>query len=230
MKAVAQRERDELETSDVSPIQPPRVMRELAARLEPDDVVISDASFSAGWIATHVPAKKAGRRFIYARGQGGLGYAVPAALGAAAALPDSRVITVSGDGGFGYAIGELATHVQQRIRSINIVLNNGTLGWLAMWQRLFFDGLQQSVDLSGPDFAVVAGGLGLKGIRVDEPDRLAGAMDEAFTCDAPVVMDVRIDPDATPIHSYRRRLAEGRTYPRPGTVYQLPPWRRSPSL
>ena len=44
------------------------------------------------------------------------------------------------------------------------------------------------------------------------------------------VLDVRIDPGATPIPSYRRRLDEGKTYPRPGTVYQLPQWRRSPDL
>ena len=222
--------RSESETSDAVPINPARVMRELSERLGGEDVVISDASFSAGWIAAHIPAWTEGRHFLFARGQGGLGYAVPAAIGAALGRPNARVITVSGDGGFSYAVGELATHVQQRLRTINIVLNNGTLGWLSMWQKMFFDGLQQSVDLSGPDFAVVAGGLGIRGIRVDEPDQLAGAMEEAFASDLPVVMDVRVDPNATPIHSYRRRLAEGKSYPRPGTVYQLPPWRRSPSL
>jgi acetolactate synthase I/II/III large subunit len=230
VKAAASASRREQETSTATPIEPPRVMHELAQRLRADDVVISDASFSAGWIASHIPAARASRDFLFARGQGGLGYAVPAALGAAAARPSAHIVTVSGDGGFGYAIGELATHVQQGVRSVNVVLNNGTLGWLSMWQRMFFDGLQQSVDLSGPDFAVVAGGLGLKGIRVDDPDDLPAAMEEAFASVAPVVMDVRIDPNATPIHSYRRRLAEGRSYARPGTVYQLPPWRRSPSL
>jgi acetolactate synthase-1/2/3 large subunit len=42
------------------------------------------------------------------------------------------------------------------------------------------------------------------------------------------VVEVRVDPAATPIHSYRRRLEQGGTHPRPGTVYQLPAWRRSP--
>src|SRR4029077_16647063 len=99
--------------------------------------------------------------------------------------------------------------------------------------RLFFDGLRQSVDLEGegvaPDFAAVAGGLGCEGIRVERPEDLADALDAAFAATRPVVLDVRTDPLATPIHSYRRRLAEGKSYPRPGTVYQLPPWRRSPA-
>lgn len=103
-----------------------------------------------------------------------------------------------------------------------------------MWQGKFFGGLRQTVDLAEaggePDFAVVGGGLELKGLRVDTPGALAAAMDEAFSCDRPVVLDVRVDPDATPIHSYRRRLDEGKSYPRPGTIYQLPPWRRSPDV
>jgi acetolactate synthase-1/2/3 large subunit len=231
-KNAAGRQRSELEGSDAVPINPPRVMRELASRINPDDVVVSDASFSAGYIASHIPARRPGRDFLFARGQGGLGYSVPAAIGAAAARPDSRVITVSGDGGFSYAIGELATHAQHGLRTVNVVLNNGTLGWLAIWQRLFFDGLRESVDLEGegvsPNFAEAARGLGCEGIRVEQPDDLADALDAAFAATRPVVVDVRTDPMATPVHSYQRRLAEGKSYPRPGTVYQLPPWRRSP--
>jgi len=60
---------------------------------------------------------------------------VPAALGAAVARPGDRVVTVSGDGGFDYAIGELATQALHGLRTISLVLNNGTLAWLAMCQR-----------------------------------------------------------------------------------------------
>jgi acetolactate synthase I/II/III large subunit len=233
-KKLGAADRAEIESSDAVPILPARVMRELAARIGPDDVVVSDASFSAGWIASHIPARTAGRGFLFARGQGGLGYAVPAAIGAAAARPESRVITVSGDGGFSYAIGELATHALHGLRTVNIVLNNGTLAWLAIWQRLFFEGLRQSVDLEGeaggPNFAQVASGLGCEGIRIEQPAELGDSLDAAFAATRPVVVDVRTDPMATPVHSYRRRLAEGKSYPRPGTVYGLPPWRRSPGL
>ena len=220
------------EASDAVPIAPQRVMAELAARLGAGDVVVSDASFSAGWIAAHVPARRAARDFLFARGQGGLGYAVPAAIGAAAARPADRVVTVSGDGGFSYALGELATHAQLGSRTTHIVLNNGSLGWLAMWQRMFFDGLRQSVDLEGPSarpaFAEAARSLGCAGFGVDSPADIGEALDAALATDGPAVVEVRVDPAATPIHSYRRRLEQGGTHPRPGTVYQLPAWRRSP--
>jgi acetolactate synthase I/II/III large subunit len=221
------------ERSDAAPLLPQRVMRELAERLREGDVVISDASFSAGWVAAHLPARRAGRDFLFARGQGGLGYAVPAAIGAAAARPRDRVITVSGDGGFSYALGELATHAQLGLRSVNIVLDNGALGWLAMWQRMFFEGLRQSVDLRNerlqPSYQGVAEALGCLGLQVERPDGLGDALDAALAADQPAVVAVRTDPSSTPIHSYRRRLAEGKPSPRPGAVYQLPPWRRSPA-
>ncbi|HET7480057.1 MAG TPA: thiamine pyrophosphate-binding protein, partial [Rubrobacteraceae bacterium] len=118
VKAEGQKARDEESGSEGAPLAPQRVMRELDARLAPDDVVISDASFSAGWISAFLPAKEAGRNWIFARGQGGLGYSVPAAIGAASVRPENRVVTISGDGGFYYAIGELATQVQQGQRVI----------------------------------------------------------------------------------------------------------------
>jgi acetolactate synthase-1/2/3 large subunit len=219
------------EASDAVPIQPQRVMGELRPFLAPSDVVVSDASFSAGWIAAHLPAARAGRGFLFARGQGGLGYAVPAAIGAAAARPHDRIVTVSGDGGFSYAVGELATHAMLGTRSVHVVLNNGTLGWLAMWQRMFFDGLTESVDLeserASANFAEAARALGCAGLHVARAVDLADAFEAAFATDGPSVVEVRVDPSATPIHSYRRRLSEGGTHPRPGAVYELIPWRRS---
>ena len=148
------------------------------------------------------------------------------------ARPEGRVVTVSGDGGFSYSIAELASHAQHGLHTVNIVINNGSLAWLAMWQMLFFDGLRQSVDLGAgnqePDFAAAARALGCEGIRVEHPSALPAALDAAFQYSRPVVVDVRADPLATPIHGYARRLKEGGRYPRPGTVYELPPWRRSP--
>lgn len=231
VRSEGQKQRDEEATSEATPLAPQRVMRELSARLAPDDVVISDASFSAGWISSWLPVKRAGRNWIFARGQGGLGYSVPAAIGAASVRPDNRVVTVSGDGGFYYAIGELATHAQEGLRTINVVLNNGTLGWLQMWQEIFFEGLRQSVDLqtpeSQPNFAAAGAAMGCLGIKVETPAELPEAFDRAFAAEGPVVLDVRTDPRATPLHSFRRRLgegAEGRVFGRPGATYELRPW------
>lgn len=115
---------------------------------------------------------------------------------------------------------------------MHVVLNNGTLGWLSMWEQFFFDGLHQSVDLESsrvrPSFAAAARALGCEGISVEDPAKLGGAFDAAFAADGPAVVEVRVDPASTPIHSYRRRMAEGGSHPRPGSAYELRPWLVSP--
>ncbi|MGO4853295.1 thiamine pyrophosphate-binding protein [Phaeovulum sp. W22_SRMD_FR3] len=221
--------------SDQVPVLPPRIMREIAARLEENDIVVSDASFSAGWISGYIPAKKAERQFLFARGQGGLGYAVPGAIGAAATRPDARIVTVAGDGAFSYTIGELATQAQYNQRVVNVVINNGKLGWIQLWQEIYF-GNVQSANLesqgSTPGYAAAAAGLGLLGIYVEKPDEIGPALDRAFAHDGPSVVEVRIDDRATPIHSFKRRMKEqnAKPRPRPGTVYKLRQYKISPDL
>jgi len=222
--------------SDKIPIQPPRVMAEIASRLGPDDVVVSDASFAAGWISGYLLASRPGRNFIFARGQGGLGYSVPGAIGVATVLPQgAHVFTVAGDGGFSYTVGELATQAQYNQPIINVVINNGKLGWINFWQTFYF-GKTISVDLekqgSVPGYAAAATALGLNGIYVDKPDDIGPALDAALEHDGPSVVEIRIDDMATPIHSFKRRLAEPpqTERKRPGTVYKLRAWKISPDL
>lgn len=236
VKKEAADERAREEASDAIPIMPPRVMAAIRERLGEDDVIVSDASFSAGWIAGYIPAKKPARQFLYARGQGGLGYSVPGAIGAATVVPEgARVVTVAGDGGFSYTVGELATMAQYNQRVVNVVINNGKLGWINFWQKFYF-GQTISVDLETqsavPGYAAAASALGLKGIYVDKPDEIEAALDEAFAHDGPSVVEVRIDEMATPIHSFKRRLKEpeDKERKRPGTVYKLRDWKVSPEL
>ena len=172
---------------------------------------------------------------MFARGQGGLGYSVPAAIGAAAARPNARIVTVAGDGAFSYTIGELATQAQYKQKIINVVINNGKLGWIKMWQELYFNNIV-SVELERegmvPGYAAAAQALGLLGIYVEKPNDIGPALDRAFAHDGPSVIEVRIDENATPIHSFKRRLQEKSTSPRvrPGTVYKLRDWKISPNL
>jgi len=222
--------------SDQIPVLPPRVMAEIDKRLGDKDIVVSDASFSAGWISGYIPAREPGRKFLFARGQGGLGYSVPGAIGAAAIAPEgARVVTVAGDGAFSYTIGELATQAQYNQRVVNVVINNGKLGWIQLWQEIFFKNVlscELESQSSVPGYAAAAAGLGLKGIYVEKPEDIGAALDEAFAHDGPSVVEVRIDDRATPIHSFKRRMreTEDKPRPRPGTVYKLRDWKISPDL
>ncbi|TCO74134.1 thiamine pyrophosphate-binding protein [Rhodovulum euryhalinum] len=236
VKATCDATRQDEMASNRIPVQPPRIMAEIAARLGEKDIVVSDASFAAGWISGYLLAKEPGRKFIFARGQGGLGYSVPGAIGAATVAPKgARIVTVAGDGAFSYTIGELATQAQYNQRIVNVVINNGKLGWINFWQKFYF-GKTQSVDLETqstvPGYAAAASALGLKGFYVEKPDEIGPALDAAFAHDGPSVVEVRIDEMATPIHSFKRRLKEpeDKERKRPGTVYKLREWKVSPDL
>lgn len=222
--------------SEHIPIHPPRIMAEIDKRLADQDVVVSDASFAAGWIAGYIPARLPARKFLFARGQGGLGYSVPGAIGAAMVVPKgARVVTVAGDGGFSYTVGELATQAQYNQKIVNVVINNGTLGWIQLWQDIFFKNVLScalETQSSVPGYASAAQALGLKGLYVEKPDDIGTALDEAFAHDGPSVVELRIDDRATPIHSFKHRMreAEDNPRPRPGTVYKLRDWKISPDL
>jgi acetolactate synthase-1/2/3 large subunit len=225
----------EMESNQL-PIQPPRLMAEIEKRLGEDDIVVSDASFSAGWVSNYLPAKRPGRKFLFARGQGGLGYSVPAAIGAATVvMKGAHVVTVAGDGAFSYTVGELATQAMLNLPIINVVVNNGKLGWIHLWQEIFFDN-NISCDLETqstvPKYAKAATAMGLKGIYVTSPDEISGALDDAFAHQGPSVIEVRIDERATPLFSMKRRTEEPADNPRkrPGQVYRLRDWRVSPDL
>ena len=238
VKGEADATRAEEMSSNKIPVQPPRVMAEIASRLGEDDIVVSDASFAAGWISGYLPAKKPGRQFLFARGQGGLGYSVPGAIGAATVMKEgARVVTVAGDGAFSYTIGELATQAVYKQRIVNVVINNGKLGWINFWQEFYF-GRVQSVDLETqsavPNYAAAAEGMALRSFYVEKPDEIGAALDAAFAHDGPSVVEIRIDERATPIHSFKRRLAQSGDdageRKRPGTVYKLRDWKVSPDL
>ena len=219
--------------SKAVPISPPRVMAEVAKHLTENDVVVSDASFSAGWISGHIPANIAKRRFLYFRGQGGLGVSTPAAIGAGLVRPDSTIVTVAGDGGFSFSIGELPTQALNGLKVVNIVLNNGTLGWIQMWQEVFFKNVYSAKlesNMAIPKYAEAGAALGLEGFYCDDPDLIEETIAAAFAHDGCSVVEIRTDDVATPLHSFKSRLQSKKAKPRPGTVYSLRDWKVSPKL
>ena len=99
------------------------------------------------------------RRFLYPAGSSTLGYAWPAALGAAAAVPDRPVLAVAGDGGFQYGLAELATARQNDLDAAVLVIDDGGYGILREYQtESGFD--HTGVDLEHPDFLALCDAYG----------------------------------------------------------------------
>ncbi|MEX2533889.1 MAG: thiamine pyrophosphate-dependent enzyme [Nitriliruptoraceae bacterium] len=125
---------------------------------------------------------------------GSIGFALPAALGAWAAVGrDREVVSISGDGGFGQYAMELTTAVKYGMPVRHILLDNHELAKISKEQRAGEWAVWQT-SLVNPDFADFARSCGAFGVRVDRPDDLDGALSAAFTHDGPALVHVRVDP------------------------------------
>ncbi|WP_448619647.1 thiamine pyrophosphate-binding protein [Geodermatophilus sp. URMC 65] len=169
-------------------------------------VLLADMCIAGYWAAAfaRVPGP---RRLAYALGWGTLGYAFPAAIGAAAA-GRGRALALVGDGGFLFACGELATLAQERLPVTTVLVDDGGYGMLR------FDQVQagvpaRGVDLATPDFVALAGSFGVPALAVDGfGEEFAAALDESMGTDGPDVLVVRAaltPPPSTSPRWYRRR-------------------------
>ena len=184
----------EFTLSDV-PLKPQRVIAELNRHLPADAIVISDAGTPTPYITRYLKLSGQGSRFIIPRSYGGLGYAIPAVVGAHFARPASRVVGLFGDGSLGMSAGDLETVSRLNIPTILIHFNNSTFGWIKALQRLHSNEKYFSVDFNANDPAKVAEGFGLKAIRITTPEELVQGLDTAFAGNQPVFLDVTTEPE-----------------------------------
>ena len=200
-------ERDTERASDAVPIAPQRVLAEIERVLGGEDILICDASLASGWGGVYLEQRHAGRRVLCPRGQAGLGYALPAAIGVATARPGQRTVVLAGDGALGYAAGELATVAELGLPVTVIVLNNRSLGWIRWYRRINFGRGWAAPDFADVTFAEVANGFGVAGQRVTEPARLAAALRDAAGTPGPALVDVVTEAWQTPIAAHRTAVA-----------------------
>ncbi|MFE7858248.1 thiamine pyrophosphate-binding protein [Streptomyces sp. NPDC057403] len=121
-----------------------------------------------------------------AQGAGGLGYAFPAALGAAVADPTRPVLAVSGDGGALYSVAELATARQHDLNVTWLVVDDGGYGILREYMTDAY-GETTGTELTRPDFAALAESFGVPATRTT-PDTLEQALTKALTTPGPTVV------------------------------------------
>lgn len=190
-----------------TPIRPQHLMNQIQARLRPEDVVVSDASFSVGWVGSYLRAMRGGQRFLFPRGLATMGFGVPAAIGARFAQPEGKVVVVVGDGSVTYALGELSVLAKYGLDITVVVLNNSCLGYSKISEMLNYSADYEEVDFPDTDFALIARGFGCEGLAVSDPSELAPALEAAFTLGGPALLDVRVDPWQTPELDLRKRLA-----------------------
>jgi thiamine pyrophosphate-dependent acetolactate synthase large subunit-like protein len=124
---------------------------------------------------------------------GSIGFAFPAAMGAWAAAPGRKIVSISGDGGFGQYMGEFQTAVKYGMDITHVLFNNGELGKISKEQRDgAWDVWQTSLhNVNFADYAKLCGG---EGIRVTAAGDLRAAFDAALRVNGPSLVEILTDP------------------------------------
>ena len=174
---------------------PHEVMEAIAAVAGDSPVVASDVGLSQMWTANYLPFAGP-RQYITSGGLGTMGYALPAAMGAALGNPDRAIFAINGDGAFQMNCQELATCAQYNIPVKCIILNNGKLGMVRQFQKVLLESRYASTCLGHHvDFCMVSEGFGVKALRVTDKSDLQSVLQQAMDIDGPVVVEVPIHPD-----------------------------------
>ena len=181
-----------LQNADNVPIRPERVLKDLSQYLDSNTIVVTDASYVSGWAASHIDNMSKGCNFIIPRAMAGLGWGLPAAMGAKIGRPDKTVVCLTGDGAFGYVMKELETAARYNIKVITIVFNNRIWGFQKHYEQMAF-GKSIECDLLDVDYGEVARALKCQGERIQKPNEITGALERAFDANAPYLVDLVID-------------------------------------
>ncbi|WP_424360168.1 thiamine pyrophosphate-requiring protein [Methylocystis parvus] len=192
-----------------NPINPQLVTWELSPRLPDDAILTCDSGSCANWYARDIKIR--GEMMCsLSGGLASMGAAVPYAIAAKFAHPGRPVIALVGDGAMQMNnMAELITVSKywrdwESPKWICCVFNNEDLNQVTWEQRVMqgnpkFEATQDIPDVPYHSFAEL---IGLKGIFVDDPNDLASAWDEALSCDRPVVLEVKTDPEVPPLPSH----------------------------
>ena len=178
-------------------IKPQDAIQRVYELTEGDAYVTSDVGQHQMWAAQYYKFDEP-RRWINSGGLGTMGFGLPAAMGVQLAHQDKTVVCITGECSIQMCIQELATCLQYGLPIKILNLNNGFMGMVRQWQEFFYDKrYSESVMSVAPDFVALAESYGHVGIRVEKPEDLDAALDEAFNKhkDRLVFIDVITDPD-----------------------------------
>jgi acetolactate synthase-1/2/3 large subunit len=153
---------------------------------------VADVGQNQMWLARYLGFRLPNSH-VSSGGLGTMGFALPAAMGAALGRPDRETWAIVGDGGFQMTFQELMTLVQDRIPVKIALLDNKKLGMIRQWQEIFYAGNYHSAHLLGPDFAKLADAFGIPAFRARTPEEVDPAIKAAQAVDGPALIWFEIE-------------------------------------
>lgn len=200
-KEVLKKLKEDLRASDepsYTPAQgnlnhPLDIIKSIQAHVTDDMTVSTDIGSHYIWMARHFKSYVA-RHYLISNGMQTLGVGLPWALAAAMVRPNAKSVSVSGDGGFFFSAMELETAVRLGLNTVHIVWNdNAYYDMVKFQEEMKYNGQSAGVKFGNIDLVKYAESFGAKGLRVETPDDLDTVLDEAFSTQGPVVVDIPVD-------------------------------------
>ncbi len=175
-------------------IKPQYVIEQLYQVTNGDAYITSDVGQHQMWAAQYYHFDKP-RRWINSGGLGTMGFGLPAAIGVKLAFPEADVACVTGEASIQMCIQELSTALQFKTPVKIINLNNRYMGMVRQWQEFSYEcRYSHSYMDTIPDFVKLAEAYGHVGIRIDKPEQVRPALEQAFAMkDRTVFLDIMTD-------------------------------------
>ena len=156
-------------------------------------IIATDVGQHQMWVAQIYPFSSP-RTLLTSGGLGTMGFGLPAAIGAALANPEWKIVCISGDGSFLMNIQELATLAEHNLNVSIIIMNNQHLGLVRQQQELFYHNrLFASRFDCAPDFAAIAKGFGIASYNLDGKSYPLKALEHALKQPGPSVVNIPIN-------------------------------------
>jgi acetolactate synthase-1/2/3 large subunit len=190
VEMAAIRQQNYQEIKEMAPLQV-GIVEAMRRELDDDAILVSGTTEIGYWSHLAFPVLRP-RSYITPGYFATLGYAFPTALGAKVGNPNRQVVATSGDGGFMYASSELATAVQEGIKVVVLVFNNGMLGASHSDQERRFGNRIIGTELHNPDFARLAEVYGALGMKLSSHQELGDALRSALRAQRPVLIEIPI--------------------------------------
>jgi acetolactate synthase-1/2/3 large subunit len=167
------------------------VIKELNELTKGDAIIVTDVG-QHQMVACRYAKFNITKSNITSGGLGTMGYALPAAIGAAYGDPTRTTVAIIGDGGFQMTLQELGTIMQFKPNVKIIILNNQFLGMVRQWQQLFHEKRYSFVDITSPDFVQVAKGFGIPGKSISKREDLKNTLNEMLDNDGSFLVEIMV--------------------------------------
>lgn len=171
-------------------------VRALSEKLPPNSIIIPDQGGNLTWTIQSFKVKD-GHRLFSAFGNSPMGYAMPAAIGAAFADSKANIVCIDGDGGFQLNIQDLQTIKHHKLPIKIFILNNNSYGIIKQFQEIYFEGrYEATVEKTGytaPDFIKIAQAYGIAAEIIRDHSEIDEKLNKVLAANEPVLCNVILD-------------------------------------